>query len=114
MPRSRSAVAGAGTGKRPWAQATVPPPTLIGEATHWSAPSAWMPARDGDDVDDGVDGADLVEVDLLDGDVVDAGLGGAEQLEGADGGVLDRRGERGVLDELADDGQRAAMHVVCA
>ncbi len=32
----------------------------------------------GDDVDDGVGGADLVEVDVVDGDVVDFGLGLAE------------------------------------
>ena len=31
-PRSRSAVAGAGTGRTPWAQDTVPEPTLSEEA----------------------------------------------------------------------------------
>ena len=63
----------------------------------------------GDDVDDGVDGSDLVEVDLVDGDVVDFGFGGAEELEGVDGEVFDGLGEGGVADEVADDGEGAAV-----
>ena len=30
-------MAGAGTGRTPWAQRTVPPPTCTGEAITWSA-----------------------------------------------------------------------------
>ena len=65
-----------------------------------------------DDIDDGVDRADFVEVDLLDGDVVDFGFGGAEQLEGADGEVLHGLGEGGGVDEVADDGEGAAVGVL--
>lgn len=66
----------------------------------------------GDDVDDGVDGADLVEVDLVDGDVVDPGFGGAEEIEGLEGEVFDGFGEGGRADEVADGGEGAAMGVL--
>ena len=52
----------------------------------------------GDDVDDGVDRADFVEVDLVDGDIVDFGLGRAEKLKGSDCKVFDGIGERRGLD----------------
>ena len=75
-------MAGAGTGKLPWAHWTMPPPTLSGEQYQlpmWRCVDA---GGGGDDVDDGVDRADFVEVDLFDGDVVDFGFGGAEEFEG--------------------------------
>jgi hypothetical protein len=65
----------------------------------------------GDDVDDGVDCADLVEVDRVDGDVVDAGFGFAEEGEGAQGEVLDGLRERGGGDEGADLGERTGFGV---
>ena len=43
-----------------------------------------------DDVNDGVDGADFVEVNALNGDGVDGGFGFAEELEGAGGILLHR------------------------
>jgi hypothetical protein len=43
-----------------------------------------------------------VKVNLVDRDVVDLRFGTAQQFEGTDGGLLDRRGERGVLDLLAN------------
>ena len=67
----------------------------------------------GDDVDDGVDGSNFVEVDVVDGNIVDFGLGFAEQLEGADGGLLDGCGERRALNQGANGGERAAMGVGC-
>ena len=45
-----------------------------------------------DDVDDGVDRADLVEVDFFDGDGMDGGFGFAQELKGARrSGLLQRR-----------------------
>ena len=38
-----------------------------------------------DDIDDGVDRADFVEVDFLDGNGMNGGFGFAEKLKGADG-----------------------------
>ena len=70
-----------------------------------------MPAHGGDDVDDGVDCAYFVEVNLFDVDVVDFGFGGAEEFEGLDGGLFDWRGEVCGVDQIADDGQGAAMGV---
>ena len=47
-----------------------------------------QPDGGADDVDDGVDGADFVEVHLLDGHGVDVGFGLAEKLKGAGGAGL--------------------------
>ena len=54
-------------------------------------------------VDDGVDRADLVEVDALDVDAVDSGLGTGDRLEGPQDGFACRLCEAGrVSDALAD------------
>jgi len=75
-----------------------------------------MPSADSgagtDDVDDGVCGADLVEVNPFDVDVVNLGLAGSEEFEGADCQLLDWLGERGGLDESADPGEGAAVGVM--
>ena len=68
----------------------------------------------GDDVDDGVDCAYFVEVDFFDGDVVDFGFGGAEEFEGVDGGLFDGGGEGCGVDQVADDGEGAAVGVFVA
>jgi hypothetical protein len=60
-----------------------------------------------DDVDDGVEGADFVEVDLVAGGVVDLGFGIGEAGEGGDGGFFDGVGEGGVLDDGGDVGEVA-------
>ena len=65
-----------------------------------------------DDVDDGVDCADLVEVDLFDGDGMDDGFGLAEKLEGAAGAGFYGVGERGGGDDLEDGGE-VAVGGVC-
>ena len=65
----------------------------------------------GDNVYDCVHGSDFVEVDVVHGDVVDFGFGGAEKFEGANGGLLDFRVERGGLDEGFDLGEGAAVGV---
>ncbi len=65
----------------------------------------------GNDIDDGIDGADFVEVDFFDVDVMDFGFGGAEEFEGVDGGLLDGSGEAGGLDEGADGGEGATVGV---
>ena len=66
---------------------------------------------DGDDVDDGVDGAYFVEVDLLDRDVVDFGFACAEEFEGVDGGLFDSGGQGCGVNQVADDGEGAAVGV---
>jgi hypothetical protein len=65
----------------------------------------------GDDVDDGVYRADLMEVNFFDGDVVDLGFACAEEFEGVDGGLSDG-GEEGCGGyQIADDGEGAAVGV---
>ena len=64
------------------------------------------------DIDDGIDAADFVEVDLVDGGVVDGGLRFADAGEDADGGLFDVVGEVAVLDDLADVGEVAFGGVV--
>src|SRR5690606_37729315 len=65
-----------------------------------------------DDVYDGVERADFVEVNFLDIHAVDSGFGFAEAAEDADGGLFDRRIERALVDDLLDRGQRAVVMVV--
>ena len=65
----------------------------------------------GDDVDDGVDGAYFVEVDVLDGDVVNFGFGGAEELESANREGFDFVRKCCFLNEIANDGKGAAVFV---
>jgi hypothetical protein len=65
----------------------------------------------GDDVNDGIDRADFVEVNLVDGDVVDLRFGVAEELKGADGEELDGLCERCGLNESANRGEGTAMHM---
>ena len=91
-------MAGAGTGKRPWAQSTVPPPTLRGEQNHCVDRECVDAGGGGDDVDDCVDCADFVEVNFFDGDVVDFGFRGPEEFEGLDGGLFDWGGEWSSVD----------------
>ena len=63
----------------------------------------------GGDVDDGVDGADLVEVDLVGGGAVDFGFGFGEAGEDVDRGLLDLGREVGGFDEGADVGEAAVV-----
>jgi hypothetical protein len=65
-----------------------------------------------DDVDDGVNGADLVEVDALDRDAVNGGFGFTEELERAAGVVLHCIGKRGSGDDAEDGGERAVFVLV--
>ena len=66
----------------------------------------------GYDVDDSVDCAYLVEVDLFDVYVVDFGFGGSEELEGMDRGLLYFVGQIAGLDDLADCAQVASVMVM--
>ena len=68
-------MAGAGTGKTPCAECTIPPPTLSGEATIAVRAEPLEAEHRADDVDDRVERADLVEVHLLDRHLVDGRLG---------------------------------------
>ena len=65
-----------------------------------------------DDVDDGVDGSDFVEVNAFDGHRMDAGFGFAEKLEGSRRTSFYRIGEQGRPDDAEDCGERA-MSLVC-
>ena len=65
--------------------------------------------RGRDDIDDGIDRADLMKVDLVDRDVVDLRLGGAKQLKSANSKRLDRGAQGSGLDQPTNDSKRAAM-----
>jgi len=56
------AVAGAGTGKIPWAIFAVPPPTFKAEQANFSMPECVEPDAGTDDVHDRVHGAHFVEM----------------------------------------------------
>ena len=60
-----------------------------------------------DDIDDGVEAADLVEVDLLGRPAVEASLGLGEGGEDGEGAAADAIGEPGLLDQGRDVGGRA-------
>ena len=73
-PRTSSVVAGAGTGRTPWAVCTVPAADV---ERRGDEPIDAEPAQTEDTahrIDDGVDGPHLVEVNLLHGDAVGRGL----------------------------------------
>jgi hypothetical protein len=65
-----------------------------------------------DDVDDGVEGPDLVQVHALDGHLVDGSFGLGEPLEELPRAHAARRRERRVLDQPEDLGQAAVGMLV--
>ncbi len=81
-------MAGAGRGIRPCAALTHPRPGGTGLASNRSTPSRSSPTAEPDDIDDRIDRADLVEVDLGQVDPVDPGLGLAQLEEDPLGQVL--------------------------
>jgi hypothetical protein len=64
-----------------------------------------------DDIDEGVDGSDFVEVDLVDGAVVDFGFGGSESFEDADCGGFGGARDVGGGDDGADFGEAASVRM---
>ena len=60
-------------------------------------------------VDDGIDGADLVKMYLIEWHIVDGGLGFAEQLEGAECERASIGGQRRRLQDVANGRQVAAV-----
>lgn len=56
----------------------------------------------GDNIDDRIDGADLVEMNLIDGFVVDGGLDPAEVVEDGDGAVFGGGGNGAAVDQAPD------------
>ena len=84
-------MAGAGTGSRPWSERTQPDPTATGCEAICSTPSASKPGAGADDVDDGVDRADLMEVHVLDRLAVGLRLGRGEGGKDRERRVAHRR-----------------------
>ena len=76
-----SSVAGAGSGMRPCCESTHPSPSGHDRRVQALDAEGLEARRAPDDVDDGVDGADLVEVHALDRRAVHLGFGGGEALE---------------------------------
>ena len=89
-PCSNAAVAGAGTGRTPWAIFAVPPPTLSGEQANLLDAECVEADAGADDVDDGVDGADFVEMNFFERYVVDVCFGFAKFLKNGGGALSDR------------------------
>jgi len=65
-----------------------------------------------DEIDDGVHGTHLVEVDRLNGDAVKLGFGLGDPLEHAMGGVAHLRGEFGFFQKITDFRPVAAVMVI--
>ena len=63
------------------------------------------------DIDDRIDGPDLMEMDFLDAFSVDPGLGLADSAEDGNGPGFDQIRERGPGDQLLDPGERPSMGV---
>jgi hypothetical protein len=102
MPVSSSTTAGAGLGMIPCAARTMPRPTATGEEVMVVDAEHLECGAGADDVDDGVDPADLVEVDLVRRPAVQAALGLGEGLEHGRCTLLDPLGEAGLGDEALD------------
>ena len=88
-PASNSAVAGAGTGMMPCCERAKPLPIGSGETSTSPTSKLVERPRGADDVDDRIDRADLVEVDVVGGGVVDLGFGLGQHLEDRDRATLD-------------------------
>ena len=71
-----------------------------------------QPGAAADDVDDGIQGADLVDVDLVGRCAMHSGLGLRDAFEDSEAGGLDRRGQCGALDHAADIGQASPVVMV--
>jgi hypothetical protein len=64
-----------------------------------------------DDVDDGIDGTDFVELDAFGWDTVDASFGDGDALEDGEGAGADPLGEGTGLDQVTDGGVIASVGV---
>ena len=107
-------MAGAGTGNSPCADFTIPPPTFSGEASDPIGAEPLEREHRADDVDDRVEGADFVKVDLLDRHLVNRGFRLREPLEERLRAVAPRRRERRLVDQArrCPAGERCAMVIV--
>ena len=74
-------MAGGGTGNVPWDMLTVPEPRFRAEATEPLGAEPVQADHPAHDVDDGVDRAHLVEVDVSRAGAVDGGLGLGQPAE---------------------------------
>ena len=108
-PFSSSRVAGAGTGIFPCSDRASPLPPGSGRTVRRLRPGQLEQEAAGDDVDDRVDGAHLVEVDLVDRRAVDLRLGRPQQLEAADRPCERLRRQGGGLEQRDDVGEMARV-----
>ena len=99
---SSSVTAGAGLGSWPWAASTVPSPTVIGLQTMRSMPSDSSAAQVADDVDDGVDRPDFVELDIVGGRAMHGPLDVGEHPKRRLGTFAHSFREIGGVDQLTD------------
>ena len=89
----------------------MPPPTFSGELMMRSASNHSSREHRADDVDDRVERANFVQVNLLDRNLMDGGFGLAETMEQRLGARLRGRRQRRPLDQSVDL-REAAMGVV--
>ncbi len=83
-PLKSSSVAGPGAGSGPCAERTMPRPNGIREKVKDSMPKFVNADRCCHDVDDGIGGADFMEMDTVDGDAVNLGFGLRQARENLD------------------------------
>ena len=102
QPRASCATAGTGTGRSPWPERTLPDPSATSPAVTRGDAEVLEGGADADHVRDRVQGADLVEVHVLDRDAVHMRLGIGEPGEDRARPVADAAGERGAGQQLPD------------
>ena len=106
---SSSVTAGAGLGSWPCAAITVPSPTVIELQTMRSTLERLQRRAGADDVDDGVDRSDLVELDVVGGHAVHLSLDLGKHAEGSLGTVANSLGKIRGIDQFTDRSIAAVM-----
>ena len=107
-------MAGAGTGKRPWAQFTKPLPDIHRGTIPPVQIERIRRRRAAGDVDDGIDPAHFVKVNLFRWNAMDAALCLRQQAKGVQAEVASALGQIRVHEQAANLGQAATvlMHMV--
>ena len=107
-PWSRADVAGAGTGRVPCSVSTVPLPTLMRE--QWTSETS-SDQRDAsaDDIADGINRADFMEVDFFNGHIMRFRFGFGQTLKDGEGVGFGSGRQFPALDDLFDVRQVAVL-----